>query len=68
MLDLSRKSFATDSRDKVYGLLGLMEPSLSARIKLDYEASLTKVYTDFAKAVINTGIHHLHVLLSLVFE
>ena len=68
MLDLSRKSFATDSKDKVYGLLGLMEPSLSARIKPDYEASLTKVYTDFAKAVINAGIHLLHVLLSLVFE
>ena len=56
MLDLSRKSFATDSKDKVYGLLGLMEPSLSARIEPDYEASLTKVYTDFAKAVIIAGM------------
>lgn len=35
MLDLSRKSLATDSKDKVYGLLGLMTPSLASLIEPD---------------------------------
>lgn len=52
MLDFGRKSLATDPRDKVYGLLGMMEASVSDKIVSDYDASLPQVFTDFAKAVI----------------
>ncbi|CAF9934988.1 MAG: hypothetical protein HETSPECPRED_009421 [Heterodermia speciosa] len=55
ILDLSRKSLATDPKDKVYGLLGLMDPSLAGLIEPDYEAPLSKVYTGFAKAIIVAG-------------
>lgn len=52
MLDLGRKSLATDPRDKVYGLLGMMEASVSRWIKPDYHSSLVEVFTSFAKAMI----------------
>ena len=52
MLDLGRKSLATHPRDKLYGLLGMMEASVSDKIVPDYNASLPQVFTDFAKAVI----------------
>ena len=64
MLDLSRKSLATDPKDKVYGLLGLMNPSLASLIEPDYEASLSKVYTGFAKAIIVAGIKFFFLLLN----
>ena len=50
ILDLGRKSLATDPRDKIYGLLGMMEASVSDRIVPNYNATLYQVFTDFAKA------------------
>ncbi|KAM0418894.1 hypothetical protein ACHAPT_012159 [Fusarium lateritium] len=41
---LSRK--ATDPRDKVYGLLGLLPPAFRRRINPQYSAPVVKVYTD----------------------
>lgn len=41
---LSKK--ATDPRDKIYGLLGLLSPGLQRRIKPQYDAPVIKVYTD----------------------
>ncbi len=55
VLDLGRKSLATDPRDKVYGLLGVMETSVSDRIVPDYNATLVQVFTDFAKAFITAS-------------
>lgn len=52
MLDLGRKSLATDPRDKVYGLLAMMEASVTDRIVPDYNATAAQVFTDFAKAFI----------------
>ena len=52
MLDLGRKSLATDPRDKVYGLLGMMAAPVSDQIVPDYSATLAQVFTDFAKAFI----------------
>lgn len=52
MLDLGRKSLAMDPRDKVYGLLGMLEASLSDHIVPDYNATVSQVFTDFAKAFI----------------
>lgn len=52
MLDLGRKSLAMDPKDKVYGLLGMLEASLSDHIVPDYNATVSQVFTDFAKAFI----------------
>ncbi|KAJ1328245.1 stage V sporulation protein K [Microdochium nivale] len=38
---LARGANATDSRDKVYGILGLLPPSVSELIKIDYDAGIT---------------------------
>lgn len=59
MLDLGRKSLATDPRDKVYGLLGMMEASVSDQIVPNYKATLPHVFTDFAKAFILASRSHL---------
>ncbi|KAK3360758.1 heterokaryon incompatibility protein-domain-containing protein [Lasiosphaeria hispida] len=48
MLDLGRKSLATDLRDKVYGLMGLIPPEVAAMIEPDYDLSLSSVYISFA--------------------
>ena len=56
ILDLGRKSLATDPRDKIYGLLGMMETSVSDRIVPDYNATLVQVFTDFAKAFITASM------------
>ena len=55
MLDLGRKSLVTDPRDKIYGLLGMMEASVSDQIVPDYTATLQTVFTDFAKAFISAS-------------
>ncbi|KAI9881133.1 MAG: hypothetical protein M1830_008291 [Pleopsidium flavum] len=59
MLDLGRKSLATDPRDKVYGLLGLMEASVSDQIIPDYTLPLSKVFTAFTKAMIVASMSYL---------
>jgi len=56
MLDLSRKSLATDSKDKVYGLMGLMPSEVASQIHPDYEQGLAEVYTSFAKALITASM------------
>lgn len=52
ILTTARKNSATNSRDYVYGLLGIFSPALATNIKVDYNASVRKVYTDFARTVI----------------
>lgn len=52
ILTTARKNAATNSRDYVYGLLGIFSPTLAANIKVDYKASVKDVYTAFAKTVI----------------
>ena len=52
LLLLSRTVFATDPRDKVYGLLGLMEDSVATLIEPDYTDTVTNVYTSFTLATI----------------
>lgn len=53
IMSLTRLVDVTDPRDKVYGLLALMDPVLAREIKPDYSASIERVYTDFAKTSIN---------------
>lgn len=52
ILQLSRAVFAFDPRDKVYGLLGLMDNSLVALIEPDYTAPLLEVYRSFTLATV----------------
>lgn len=52
LLDLARKSDASDPRDKVYGILGLMDPAVSSLLSLDYSLSVEEVYTDFVRQYI----------------
>ena len=52
LLNLSRLVFSTDPRDKVYGLLGLMNESLAGLIKPDYTDTVLNVYRSFTLATI----------------
>ncbi|KAI1866509.1 hypothetical protein JX265_007810 [Neoarthrinium moseri] len=44
----------TDSRDKIYGLLGLVNPEIRSLILPDYGKACSDVYRDFVTAVIQT--------------
>jgi hypothetical protein len=47
----TRELFATDPRDKIYGLLGL--PALkSLHVKLDYSLTIGEVYTQLSHVVL----------------
>jgi hypothetical protein len=52
ILDLGRKARVTDSRDKVYGLLGILPMSLATEIRPDYQLSQEKVYCRFARSML----------------
>ncbi|KAF2439782.1 HET-domain-containing protein [Karstenula rhodostoma CBS 690.94] len=52
LLDLARQSDASNLRDKIYGILGLMAPNVVPLVGLDYGHSVEQVYTDFARQYI----------------
>jgi hypothetical protein len=54
VLHLSREALASDDRDKVYGILGLLDPSIASQINPDYSSANTvqTVFTAFTVAVI----------------
>ncbi|ROV95429.1 hypothetical protein VMCG_08499 [Cytospora schulzeri] len=52
LLDIARSSMATDPRDRVYGILGLMPGAFREVIKVDYTLPVTEVYTCFARSMI----------------
>jgi hypothetical protein len=64
ILDLSRKANVTDSRDKIYGVLGLLPTGIASAISPDYTTSNTfaQVYEKFAKKLIQKTDHLHHVL------
>ena len=53
MMSLSLSIFSTDARDKIYGLLALMNDNITQSIVPDYAAPVSKVYTDFVKSVMD---------------
>jgi hypothetical protein len=56
LLDLVRRADATDKKDKVYSILGLLDPAVSADVIPDYSLSERQVYTDFMISVVgNSG-------------
>lgn len=48
----SRDRIATDPRDKIYSLRGIANTALTAAIKVNYDNSVERVYTDFCKRVL----------------
>jgi hypothetical protein len=52
ILRLGQSAAATEPRDKVYGLLGLIDSTISSRITPDYSLPIQAVYTNFAKSFI----------------
>lgn len=60
LLMISRTSAATDPRDRIYGLLGLLEegardPKLSITIPVDYQKSCSETYTDAVAHIFSRG-------------
>jgi hypothetical protein len=45
----ARDRGATDPRDKIYALRGIASGEVAAGIKVDYDKTIERVYTDFAK-------------------
>ena len=55
LLDLVRRADATDKRDKIYSILGLLDPAISAGVTPNYSFSVQQVYTNFMKSFINAS-------------
>src|SRR5690242_6433713 len=64
VLSRGRNCSATDPRDKVYALLGLMHPEFSLQFGIDYSISPAEVFTKVAIHCINNGrfniLQHVH--------
>lgn len=64
VLSKSRNCSATNARDKVYALLGLMHPAFSATFPVDYSLSVSEVFTNLAVHCFNEGrldvLQHCH--------
>jgi hypothetical protein len=52
LLDMANAAQCQDPRDKVYGLAGMMDPTIAANIHPDYTLSPREVYTRIAKTYI----------------
>ena len=52
LVDIARSSEVLDDRDRIYGIMGLMDPELLQRIVPDYKLDVSQVYTDFTKALV----------------
>ena len=64
VLSKSRNCSATNPRDKVYALLGLMHPAFSTKLPVDYSLSVSEVFTKLAVHCMNEGrfdvLQHCH--------
>lgn len=52
LLDLGRESFATDAKDNIYGLLGLMKPEDRKKVHVDYNCRTDLVYAGLTAMLI----------------
>lgn len=52
ILQLIRRAEATDHKDKVYGILGLLDTASLSSINPDYSLSVQQVYTEFIRAIV----------------
>jgi hypothetical protein len=53
LLRLGRESYATDARDNVYGILGLMNPQERRHIQVDYNCAVDQMYAGVTTMLIN---------------
>jgi hypothetical protein len=53
LLGLGAASYATDARDNVYGILGLVNPQDKHRITVDYDCALDEVYAEVTAMLIH---------------
>ena len=53
LLSLVRRANATDKKDKVYGILGLLDDTISSGVIPDYSLSEQQVYTKFMISLIS---------------
>ncbi|CAO2653350.1 Nn.00g027610.m01.CDS01 [Neocucurbitaria sp. VM-36] len=51
-LGLARQAEASEPRDKVFGILGLLDKSISSKIVPDYDDSVQQVFTDLTVTII----------------
>jgi hypothetical protein len=54
LLDLANATMSQDDRDKVYGLVGLMDPTITKILVPDYRIDVSKVYVGIARIFIRT--------------
>jgi hypothetical protein len=54
LLDLANSASSQDARDKVYGLVGMMEPNISNNLVPDYKLDVRRVYAGISKMFILT--------------
>ncbi|OMP88004.1 Heterokaryon incompatibility protein 6, OR allele [Diplodia seriata] len=55
LLRLGRNREATDDRDKVFGILGLLRPEEEAVIIPDYSMDVTELYVHCARTILTSG-------------
>lgn len=54
LLNLVRQADATDKKDKVYGVRGLLDPAISKEITVNYSLRERDVYTNVMKSIVTT--------------
>ena len=60
VLNLSQQGEATNEKDRIYGIHGLLDSKLRSMVEIDYNLSLTDVYIDFANSILQSkGLAHL---------
>jgi hypothetical protein len=52
LLNIVRRADATDKRDKIYSILGLLDSAVSADVVPNYSLSERQVYTDFMVSIV----------------
>jgi hypothetical protein len=55
LIKLSQSLEATDLRDKVYGILGILPLPIQDKIEVNVEKSIVTVYADFTRALLEYG-------------
>lgn len=54
LMTISRHSQQSNERDKVYGILSMLDPNISEHVSPDYRLSVSEVFTSFTRSVITS--------------
>ncbi|TDZ32205.1 Heterokaryon incompatibility protein 6, OR allele [Colletotrichum spinosum] len=54
VMRVGRRKFASDAKDKVFGILGLLTPDIRSELRVDYGASVKQVYTNVVDVILHT--------------